>query len=120
MKTTLWLLSRHIKYGRRPHLRFGQVIPDLPHSTNPLSMARLSIRVETEIGSRSIVTSAIPRSMASAIVNGLAKMGVHADVRDDRGTHTVAELVKRQRRKVARASKKPTAQIISMSKGRGP
>lgn len=69
--------------------------PDL-HNTNPLSPARLTIQIETALGPRTVITSAIPRGMASAIVEALAERSVLAAVHDDRGSHTVAELVRRK------------------------
>ena len=104
----------------KPPITFGHAMPDL-HDTNPLAPARLTIQVETVMGPRTVVTSAIPRGMASAIVDALAQRSVLAAVHDDRGTHTIAALVKRKRA----LAKRPVliqraADVISMSGKRKP
>ena len=106
-------LLRHM--AGKPPLRFGHRIPDI-HNTNPLAPARLTISVVTELGSRSVVTSALPRGMASAIALGLAAKGVHADVRDDRGVHTVADLVRRRRQKEKRKPVKAVTNVVLMGR----
>ncbi len=73
--------------------------PDDMHNTNPLAPARLTIQIETSLGPRTVITSAIDRVVASAIVDALAGRDILAAVHDDRGSHTVKDLV---RRKLAR------------------
>jgi hypothetical protein len=67
------------------------------HNTNPEARARLTIQIETHLGPRTVITSNMPRIMASAISEALSAKSITASVIDDRGVHTVADLVKRKR-----------------------
>lgn len=76
-------------------------VPDL-HNTNPLAPARLTIQIVTHLGPHTVITSKLPRAIASALVDALAAKSILAAVTDDMGCHTVAELVKRKRAREAR------------------
>ena len=104
----------------KPPITFGHAMPDI-HNTNPLAPARLTITVETAMGPRTVVTSLIDRKMASAIAHALTQRSVIAAINDDRGTHTVADLVKRKRereKQVPLVLEKPNAEVFRLS-GRG-
>ena len=80
--------------------------PDLLQSTSPDALTRLTLRVDTALGPRTILTSALPRREASALAQGLAQAGIVASLTEDHGVHTVKELVRRKRQRADREAKK--------------